>query len=101
MSISSSASNIGGSHLLPLKIAGVAGRVHTLKASPRLAVPVGDPNDMGLLEYELRSDLLRLWVSPGGVVHMTGYPSAKFRSSFSWSVTSWEECPPEPSRRVE
>ena len=66
---------------------GVTGRARTFKASARLDVPAGDPNDMGLLEYELRSDLLRPWLSPGGVVRVIGDPGAKFRSSFSRSMT--------------
>ena len=76
VSISSLTSCAGGSLL----------QVRTLKASVRLAVPAGDPNDMGLPEYELCSDLLRPWLSPGGVVHVIGDPSTKFRSSFSQSV---------------
>ena len=65
---SSSLSSAGGSSLL-LKIVGVTRHVCTFNASARLAVPAGDPNDMGLPEYELHSDLLRPLSKPwwGGV----------------------------------
>ena len=86
VSISSSSPSLGGSSLLP-NIAGVSGQVHTFNASARLVVPAGDPNDMGLLEHELHSDLLWPWPSPGGAVYVTGDPGAKFRSVFFRSVT--------------
>ena len=57
-SISSSTRNAGDS-LLPLKIVGVVRRVRTCRARTRLDPPVGDPMDIGLLEYELHSDLLQ------------------------------------------
>ena len=63
-----------GGSLLLLKITGITGQARTLKASVRLAIPAGDPNDMGLLEYELHSNLLRPWLSPGGVVCVIGTP---------------------------
>ena len=40
----------------------------------------------GFPEYELRSDLLHPWWSPGGAVRVTWDPGAKFRSSFSQSM---------------
>ena len=75
-----------GDSLLLLKITGITRQACTLKASARLAIPAGDPIDMGLPEYELRSDLLRPWLSPGGVVHVIRDPGIKFRSSFSQSM---------------
>ena len=51
----------------------------------RLDAPAGDPMDMGLPEYKLRSDLLRLWLSSGA--RLTGDASAMLRRSFSCSVT--------------
>ena len=85
-SISSSMSCAGGSPLLPT-VVGITGRLRTLKASARLAIPAGDPNDMGLPEYELHFDLLGPWSSPGGAVRVIGDPGNKFRNLFSQSVT--------------
>ena len=85
VSISSSSLSLGGSSLLP-NIMGVTGWVHTFNASARLVIPAGDPNDMGLPEHELHSDLPQSQPSPGGAVYMTGDPGTKFRSAFSQSV---------------
>ena len=43
--------------------------------------------DIGLPEYELHSDLLWLWLSPGRATRLIGDPGAMFRRSFSCSVT--------------
>ena len=102
-SISSSSSllSLDGSSLPP-NIDGIAGQVCTFNASVRLDVKAGDPNDMGLPEHELRSDLPWPRPSPGGAVCMTGDPGLRFRSAFSWSVTGniWAVCLPKPSQRV-
>ena len=76
-----------GDSLVLLKIVGVVGQVCTCRACTRLDVPAGDPMDMGLPEYKLRSDLLQLWLSPGGAACLMGDPGAIFRRSFSCSVT--------------
>ena len=46
----------------------------------------GDPSDMGLSEQELCPDPLTPQPIPGGVVFLTGDPSARFRRAFSLSV---------------
>ena len=87
-SISSSSSStvlLGNPSRTP-NVEGVTSWVRNFRASPRLDLGAGDPNDMGLSEHELHPDPPCPRSSPGGAAHLTGDPGAMFRSAFSWSV---------------
>ena len=55
--LSSSSTVLLGNPSHPPNVEGVTGRVRTFRASARLDLGAGDPNDMGLSEHELRPDL--------------------------------------------
>ena len=59
----------------------------TFKANVRLEVGAGDPNDIGLLEQELRPKTLAPRLIPGSTEPLTGDPGAKLSNAFLPAVT--------------